>query len=183
MTPKQAEKFTLATELGEVRLTLRSHDDKDPVELVGTFAKELTEGEVSNRDREEREQERPDTPPSDDLDGFLTMLNSQGSQTVSPPALPAEPNSWTIQLIQGSEISEVVLEEMDESPKARGPNARPSGFNFWRAISPIRSGSLDVAPSEPDADDWAEDGEEQGEGEEAEEGDEVQDEEVATQGD
>ena len=76
-------------------------------------------------------------------------------------------------------MSEVVLEEMDESPQARGPNARPSGFNFWRAISPIRSGSLDVAPSEPDADDWAEDGEE----EEAEEGDEAQNEEVAPQGD
>ncbi|HUT88767.1 MAG TPA: Flp pilus assembly protein CpaB [Thermoguttaceae bacterium] len=183
VTPKQAEKFTLATELGDIRLTLRSHDDKDPVELVGTFAKELTEGEVSSRDREELERERPDTPPSDDLDGFLTMLNSQGAQTVSPPALPAEPNSWTIQLIQGSEVSEVVLEEMDESPKARGPNARPSGFNFWKAISPIRSGSLDVAPSEPDADDRAEDGEKEGEGKKAKEGDAAQNEEVAPQHD
>ncbi len=172
VTPKQAEKFTLATELGEIRLTLRSHEDKEPVDLAGTFAKELTEGEVSNRDREELVQKRPNTPPSDDLDGFLSMLNSQGSA----PALPVEPNSWTIQLIQGSEVSEVVLEEMGESPKARGANAGPSGFNFWRAISPIRSGSLDVAPSEPDADDWTEDGAE-------EEEDDAPDEEVAPQDD
>jgi len=172
VTPKQAEKFTLATELGEIRLTLRSHEDKEPVDLAGTFAKELTEGEVSNRDREELVQRGPNTPASDDLDGFLSMLNSQGSA----PALPAEPNSWTIQLIQGSEVSEVVLEETGESPKARGANAGPSGFNFWRAISPIRSGSVNVAPSEPDADDWTEDGAE-------EEGDDAQDEESAPQSD
>lgn len=180
VTPKQAEKFTLATELGEIRLTLRSHDDKDPVDLGGTFAKELTEGEVSDRQREESARERPSMPPSDDLDGFLSMLSS--SQQGSPAALPAAPNSWTIQLIEGSEVREVVLEEMGESPNVHGPKAGPSGFNFWRAISPIRSGSPSVAPSVPDAKEQVEDGAKEAE-EESPQGDNARDEKLPPRSD
>jgi len=175
VTPKQAEKFTLATEMGQIRLTLRSHEDKDPVNLDGTFAKELTEGEVGDRESEEMVQERPNTPSSDEeLDGFLTMLDSQGAPAAAPPA---EPDSWTMQVIRASEVSDVVLEEVSDSSTAGGPAGGPSGFNFWRAITPIRSGRPSAALPHADPAEQVEDGTTEAE-EEPPQGEEPQGEEL-----
>jgi pilus assembly protein CpaB len=176
VTPQQLEKFTLASELGQIRLALRSHEDKDRVDLAGAFPHELDEGEASDREMEELSQERPDTQVqgSQDLDNFLSMLNAKGAQASPPPAtitpeIPAAPDTWTMQVLDGSDVREVVLQVADESPNGGDGKAESSGFNFWRMISPVRGDRVDTAPSKPDVVRPAQDGAEQPEEEQKEE--------------
>jgi hypothetical protein len=150
VTPQQVEKFTLASELGQIRLALRSHEDKEPVELAGVTARDLDEGSVANRDREELKTERPDATGSGELQNFLSMLDKPEVRAPEP-APPKPPDSWTVQLIKADAVEEVVLEEAGESPGANQPGATPSGFNFWRMISPGRSGSFRGSPPKSDA--------------------------------
>jgi pilus assembly protein CpaB len=179
VTPQQLEKFVLASELGQIRLALRSHEDKDRVDLAGAVPRDLDEGEASDRELEELARKRPGTEESDDLDGFLSLLSSQSSQASPPPKTPAaeipdQRDVWTVQVLDGSDVREVVLEVVNESPKASGANTKSSGFNFWRMISPLRGGSLEAAPAEPDTDQAEEDGEQDVEEREAEHHEEVE---------
>ena len=148
VTPPQVEKFTLASEMGQIRLALRSHEDKDKVDLPGAFPYELDEeGERSNRDNEELVQ----TPPGQsDVDRFFETLNNQGRQ---PPVVVEEEtprDTWTTRVILGGDVTEVVM-ETEAAPKAvEGESAASSGFNLWRMISPIRRRS-DAEDETPDA--------------------------------
>ena len=157
VTPGQAEIVTLASELGEIRLALRSHEDKEQVDSAGAFPHELDRSEGSNREREALAQALPAQRGSGDLDDFLGLLNSRGSQAPAVAEVPEQIDSWTMRIIQGPEISEVVLEMANESPAADGADADGSGFNSWRTISPPRDTSGDAAAVDPDADQSAAD--------------------------
>ncbi len=148
VTPQQIEKFTLASELGEIRLTLRSHEDKDRVELAGATPRALDDTEASDRDAEELEQNRPEASGPDGMDDFLAMLESQKSQaTALPVETPAPPDSWTVQVIRGGEVEDVVMELAHKTSTGNAPGGKSSGFSFWRMIAPGRSRSPVAAPA------------------------------------
>lgn len=150
VTPSQAEIVTLATELGQIRLALRSLEDKEQVESTGAFPHELDHSEGSDRDKETLAKASPAQKGSDELDGFLGLLNSQGSQTPAVAQQQPAPESWTMRVIQGPTISEVVLQVANGSAAAAGPDAAGAGFNSWKTISPPRDTSADAAAVDPD---------------------------------
>ena len=152
VTPQQMEKFALATELGQIKLALRSHEDKEHVELAGAFPHELDEqGEESNRDMEELVRTRPGQ--SDGVDDILAMLDRGGTPAPAIPAAVEVPqrDSWTTRGVRGGEVTEVIMETEAASPAASEPSAGSSGFNFWRMITPLRGTSRDAAAADPQA--------------------------------
>jgi pilus assembly protein CpaB len=141
VTPHQVEKFTLANEMGQIRLSLRSHEDKETVDLPGALPHELDEeGEESNRLNEELDSKRPG---QSDVDSFLAMLNGGGGQSGQEPP---QRDIWTTRVVLEGEITEVVM-ETEAAPEAKDPgNGDSSGLNLWRMISPMRRPSRDAEP-------------------------------------
>jgi len=156
VTPSQAEIVTLATALGDIRLALRSLEDKEVVESTGAFPHELDHSEGSNRDKETLAKASPAESGPSELDGFLGLLNSQGSQASAVAEKPEETNSWTMRVIRGPEISEVVLQMANDSAAA-GADANESGFSSWKTISPPRDTGSAAAAVDPEQDQSAAD--------------------------
>ena len=153
VTPQQMEKFTLASELGSIRLALRPHMDKEHVELAGAFPHELDEeGEKSNRDMEELVRTRPDTDQTGDVDDLLAMLNRGGAKATAMPDGGEQPprDVWTMRVLRGGEVTEVVMETEAAPTTENAASTGSPGFNFWRMISPLRGNRPDKAAVDPD---------------------------------
>jgi hypothetical protein len=135
------EKFTLANEMGEIRLALRSHEDKGTVDLPGAFPHELDEeGDESNREAEELDRTRPG---QSDVDSLLAMLNGGGGQ---PSQKQPQRDIWTTRVVLGGEITEVVMETEAAPETEDAGNGDSSALNLWRMISPMRRPSRDAEP-------------------------------------
>lgn len=132
VTPGQAEVVTLATELGTIRLALRSHEDKDHVELSGTFAHQLDQAERANRDAED--------PLANNLVGS-SFLETMKPRTAPEPVKP--PKVWTMQLIQGSQLSEVEMHLASDGQATNEPNAHSSGFDRWKVVPSEETAAAD----------------------------------------
>jgi pilus assembly protein CpaB len=124
-SPEEAELITLAMELGNVRLVLRSPEDKEIKSLAGHDARELF-GEPSlggDRDRSKT-----------DVAGILKDLVAP--KPVSPPLVAAaaeESNkTFTVRVLAGSQVTDVVLEAPGESKGSK----EPGQFEFWKIGSP-----------------------------------------------
>lgn len=134
VTPSQAETVSLASELGKIRLVLRSHEDKEEAELGGAFPHQLDKSEMASREKEALPQGPPTAGSGENLNAFLAMLNSRGSQQPEVEESPQDTNAWNIRLIKGSEVSQAVL-ATEGGPQT--PGAKSSGLNvFWKLISP-----------------------------------------------
>ncbi len=114
VTPNQAELVTLASEMGEIRLVLRSADDKEDQESTGVTPDQLLRGLVGDQESgQDQEDEGPD---------FLSMLKG-----VTPPQPPAETTlhpgltvmvppkpAWTMRLFQGTRSEQIEFNEEGE---------------------------------------------------------------------
>ncbi len=138
VTPEQAERVTLASELGKVRLVLRSHADTDVTARTGTVTSDLLGGtEGASREHETLVQESSEhkTPQ---LAGFLSFL--QETVASRPPegvkeapahpaieeSLPAPQSSWVMRILKAGDVEDVVLEPVESAAWAGG------GAEFWR---------------------------------------------------
>ncbi len=108
--PEQAEVLTAACELGQIRLVMRGLGDVDPAETKGVEPAELlglATGE-GDPDKELLPGQGPQTQ-----DAFAQFLNS-ASNTPPPAAQPTVggARSWPVRIISGSDVSDVILEEV-----------------------------------------------------------------------
>lgn len=152
VTPGQAEKVMLATELGNIRLVMRSPQDDEQATVLGAVPHEL----FGNSEASERENETRIHGPqlarntdADDLAAFRRVLESQGSEkSVRSEEGPKEPNNWKMRIISADRVNEVLLETDQE---ASSPQASVPGFSFWKLISSVGSAKADVSPLAPDS--------------------------------
>lgn len=109
VTPEQAELVTLATELGTIRLVLRSIEDEDVAATRGATTQHVTgHGTHGSRQAEEAV-----GLGGDDDNPLLNMLNEQ--QTAAPTskvaAVPAPPLSdddrWRMLVLEGAKMTHV----------------------------------------------------------------------------
>jgi pilus assembly protein CpaB len=131
VTPDQAEKVTLATELGKIRLVMRSADDDDQTTVAGVSPQELFGiADGANRSDEDPLEKKPVN------DDFLKLLESQKKQAppepVAQPVSAPQSQSWTIRILSGGEVSEAVLQSSD----ATGSTGSDSGVTHWTLTSP-----------------------------------------------
>ncbi len=106
MTPSQAEKAALAAEMGKIRLVMRGPNDKDEVNPAGTPLSALFTPEKTDRDVESM-----DHNPKPKGSGLTAMLNqalggNPSSSGASQPVIAPSDQSFTMQLIKGTEISQ-----------------------------------------------------------------------------
>lgn len=142
VTPDQAAKVTLASQLGTIQLVMRSPEDDEqapnaqakPGELFGTSNK-------SNRDKETLM--APDGQAENQAKKFLDFLNSmksKASQAAQKPSEAAKAHpTWTVRVIKPGSVDDVVLEE---DPKT----ASVMPFGFWKTVdaSSVQNGAASL---------------------------------------
>lgn len=125
VTPEQAEKVTLATQMGEIRLVLRSREDIGESETSGAKANEL----LSGTDASDRGQENAGISAPTGPNPLLDLLNQQAQaamaiqqQQVQQPQQQPEPTpppvddapKFKMVVIEGRQLREV--EFLDGKP-------------------------------------------------------------------
>lgn len=130
VSPEEAELVTMAMALGDISLVMRGPEDKEIRSLVGRSPQELlglpTLGADSGKDKpdpinlfKELIAPKPAPPPL-----------PQPAATVAAP--PDEPRTFTVRILAGSQMTNVVLEAPANSKE---PN-QPKQFDLWKIISP-----------------------------------------------
>jgi pilus assembly protein CpaB len=150
VTPEQAAKVTLASELGQIRLVMRSPDDDTDAPNAQASPMLLLGGvEKGERERESLAASPPEAePPAGG--GFLDVLRAAQARMTAPrqpDALPAdgESGSWMMRILRPDGVEDVVL-EMNAAMAAAG-TAGPS----WKPWSPGGPAEAPPAPTaEPD---------------------------------
>lgn len=146
VTPEQAEKVTLASELGKIRLVMRSPDDNEQTTVAGASPQELFGGlpDGANRSKETLEV-KPAASPNADL---LKFLEAQRQTATAPPAAVPAPQAetWTMRLLAGEEVSETVLQA---NPNVTGNSVvrwSTNGSSPSSSSTSISKGSASDAP-------------------------------------
>jgi pilus assembly protein CpaB len=132
VTPAQAEKITLAGEMGTIRLVMRSPEDDEPSHTSGETAAGLFGNvEAGRKDKEtlllpDPAGEKAEKPNK----GFLEFLNSVRANIAGAKAGHPQPAKesvhWSMKVLKAGEVNEVDLEEAEQL------SAADSGFTFWR---------------------------------------------------
>jgi len=114
VTPQQAEKVTLASEMGSVRLILRNDSDGDVAETDGTQASDvLGTASASDRDAETKKVEAPQQAPAaskigDATKSLLDFIKER--QKAQPVVAPVVQGPWKIKLLKGGQVEEVSID-------------------------------------------------------------------------
>jgi len=145
VTPAHAEKIMMATELGRIRLVMRSPEDDDIAEVQGTGPEELL-GYTAGSDREAEasfdKPAAPDAPPEGN--GFLDLLSRIRNQKTADPASCAitpgtaaapEGERHEMRIARGDQVEVIVL-EADGPGDAGSAFWRPSTFGGGSSVSP-----------------------------------------------
>jgi len=112
-TPEEAELVTLATNMGTIRLVLRSASDDTRSETVGITPAELLEGLGFDKP------EQSTTPSGDSGNGGINLLDLLKASTApAPEATPSfgfpefvPKKEWKVVVIEADQVREVVLTE------------------------------------------------------------------------
>jgi pilus assembly protein CpaB len=148
VTPAQAEKITLASELGVIRLVMRGIEEETqsvtrgstPSELFGTV-------EAGRRDKDSLMQQEP-VAASKQQDGLLAALNSMrkasivdnGDLPITAP--PAEKPKWGFRMLKGNEVVDLELEG-NETASAAG-----KVVSLWKVVGSAAKPKAGI-PSQP----------------------------------
>ena len=142
VTPEQAQRVTLATDLGSIRLALRSPEDQlqpkvapsSPADLFGV-------ADGAKRDNEAKST-RSSAGQGDKVDDFVKFLQGQKPQTTAAAAPREEPrSSFAMRIIAGAEVNDVRLELASDSGSEE---AASLGFPIWKSAGPIQEPKVKV---------------------------------------
>jgi pilus assembly protein CpaB len=132
VTPAQAAKLTLATEMGKVRLVMRPPDDESN-SLDGISNPSDLFGEAKKSVRDKETLLAPNASPTPQKNGGLTKLlddirkNMAAKPKVTLTVVPSE--TWTMRLLQPNGVNELVLEADN------GPHAAKMPQGAWHLTS------------------------------------------------
>jgi pilus assembly protein CpaB len=134
VTPAQAAKVTLASEMGKIRLVMRSPEDDTHAEDATARPDELFgRSAFANRNKEEAGKR--------DYNGLLEYINKMKAELAANQKKPSgeEPQStvtWTMRILQPDGVNDVVLEA--ENPSADG-NSSPGQWRISDGGFPAQS--------------------------------------------
>jgi pilus assembly protein CpaB len=163
VTPEQAAKVTLASELGMIRLIMRGPEDDKVVAAASARPQDLFGGgEGAQRDREVLVPNAGREPGEMDkgFKEYLKSLQAKMAAKSEPAAPPRQAARWNMRLLRGADIRDIELHEDDSSgPAQSGAPAAPggpaqSGQSVWKATglggNPAKEAQLQ--PDRPKAD-------------------------------
>ncbi len=138
VTPAQAEALSLATELGSLRLILRSFGDEEKVTTTGVTPKGITTARGDDKsddgiidDNSGSRSSSPSWAPKvPDLPVKATTPVAQ-VQTPEPPPPPPPPKTFTMTIFNGEAVTRAVFAETKEGEKSvqieKSQPDRPAG--------------------------------------------------------
>jgi pilus assembly protein CpaB len=133
VTPAQAEKVTLATEMGQIRLVMRSPEEDKQEPTRGATPQELFGGmDGAQRDKESLLPLGTTPDVTQKGKGFLEFLGSmkKAADNAGPPGASTEAHrdtvTWSMRVLKGAEVNEVELEGGDQL------TAIDPDFSFWK---------------------------------------------------
>jgi Flp pilus assembly protein CpaB len=106
--PDQAHVVMLATQMGSIRLALRSHEDKKVADVAPTYPSEIGQAEPADRSKEELAMVVPGNTSPDGPNGLANGLSSQGTQARGGPTRPEEAsaqNTWVTRVMEPDFLS------------------------------------------------------------------------------
>jgi pilus assembly protein CpaB len=117
VTPIEAQKITLASNLGMLRLSMRNPEDDEHPNTASVMPQDIFgDGEHGNRQRETLMAEPAPPKESKQLDNHLKSIGDK----VAAASTPAEPGRWTMRVIRATEVNDVELEEADPATAGNG---------------------------------------------------------------
>jgi pilus assembly protein CpaB len=126
VTPAQAAKVTLASEMGKIRLVMRGPDDTAHTADASAKPEEL----LGNPAFSDRKKEEAQAKSDDDKKGFLDLLSQMKNKTPVLPTVDTKSTiSWTMRILHPDGINDVLLES--DEPVAGGKSA----LEHWRISS------------------------------------------------
>jgi pilus assembly protein CpaB len=157
VTPVQAEKITLASEMGQIRLVMRSPDDKEQAKVVGVSVRDVLGDDAGGLER----QAPPvaSHPPAGQaklsaVAGLLDLLNANkkksasGQRASKATAELKPPETFTVRILAGSQVSDTVLESTRDAGASGSSDA---SFLHWRINPSSQAGPAPLAASRPAA--------------------------------
>jgi pilus assembly protein CpaB len=121
VTPTQAEKLALASEIGKIKLVMRGGDDTTSVPATGVTMSEMFNPEKADRDHEDMNPSP--TKPKADLAALLNQASQQPAPQPAPqPVVAVQPEAvapqitYVMQVIRGTEISETEFKQKLDDP-------------------------------------------------------------------
>jgi pilus assembly protein CpaB len=144
VTPDQAEKVTLAGELGMIRLIMRSPDDDEPVHSRGAVPQELF-GTDSAKRTDENLVPQSATPADNGFAKWLSAVRAKMAAVKAPQPTsetPPTPDHWSMRVLRGSEVNDVEFEEGTATDAAKSADWRPVGG----PLAPVASRTQPAAP-------------------------------------
>lgn len=161
VTPAQAEKVTLASEMGSIRLVMRSPDDKEEAKVSGAVAMDVVGGSASGgMDRmlsallpTKTSAAAKSPSPMTGLLGFLNRASKSKSEKDEPSSSakpkPSADATYRVRILSDSEPTETVLEYTGEGEPPRSETS----FLHWRASarSAADAARTSVAPTPPES--------------------------------
>ncbi len=131
-TPQQAAKIALASELGKIRLVMRSPEDDEKAEVSDAKPLELLGLSDQGKRGDEslmKGQKVAAEVPAEKKPGFIDFLNTVRDKLATqeqPAQAPPKPDTWTVRILKPEGVDEVVLES-EKAQSAAGGN--------WRQVS------------------------------------------------
>jgi pilus assembly protein CpaB len=140
VTPEQAAKLMLATQLGSVNLVMRSSEDDAQVPSPQARPGEL----FANGGKSERSKESLMSPPEPSVaeksKSLVDFLNSNKAKAASPPVEPKPHGTWSMRVLKAGDVGEVQFEAEPAGADAGSP------FGAWKATTAV---SAPTAKAEP----------------------------------
>lgn len=150
VTPPQAEVVTLATEMGTIRLVLRSMED-DTIATTGGATHLALLGQSSNADRSKEE------PTSETGNALFDLLNAQKKPVTPLPATPQPPAAevWRMILIEADKAQQIEFGDVQSLPTAvlplsEAPRATPVAGPLPQEAAPLADHEQSTEGSLPD---------------------------------
>jgi pilus assembly protein CpaB len=140
VTPEQAVKVMLASQLGTVNLVMRSPEDDQQGVAVQARPAELFGPTARSERGKENLLDDSDSNLTDKANGLLGFLNSMKGKktppaTVAPAAAEASRETWSMRLLKAGTVDQV---DFEAEPATAGSQALGGG---WKITSSMPSGA------------------------------------------
>lgn len=151
VTPPQAERVTLAAEMGKLRMIMRSYEDDTQVNSDGAVPEDL----FGNADGADRSKDDPVTPSQpvakqDKANDFVDFLKSKQTELPAVVEGPQEPSNWKMRVITAAQVNDVIL-QVSERPGAGGAATTPTQWKATSSVPESRPGNALPSAQSPQA--------------------------------